>query len=261
VTVEWFSSFMPAGFEPKHVYVAGTVDQGGNVANAIRVLDIPLVLCSAHRLNTAVSWGLGISGTVPRAASKGRSPTCRNLALRNVLSRAAALVGVFSHAAGNNDLLHLLQLQQLRQIQSELEGVAQDAARIDSYFSSNLDGGAATGGAEGELLQESASEGIAGAGLDGGGGGEAGGGGSDGGGDGGSRGGGGGGASGGGSASGDSGSAGGGRSAQEVEAGGRIINLRSRNDTRWLGNEPMLATLTKLETPIGRFFQLPQVRR
>jgi hypothetical protein len=234
VTKEWFASFMPAGFEPKHVYTAGTVDQGGNVANAITALKVPLILCAAHRLNTAVSWGIGVSGS---------TTTCRNMEFRQVLSAAAALVGVFSHAAGNNDLLYMLQLEELRTLQSELEDVAatsNEARRLRPDGIAFGGGGGGGGGAiaaadddDYEYLVCTSDDEID-ADVD---------------------------------VAAPLPAAAAGAAAAAVNAPSaaplrtRALNMVSRNDTRWLGNQRMLKRLVQLQGPIGRFFQRPQVLR
>jgi hypothetical protein len=239
VSRDFFSSFMPAGFEPKDVFSSGTVDQGGNVANAIKALDIPVLLCAAHRLNTSVSWGLGISGTVstPSSAAKGRAPTCKNPTMRTALSRCAALVGVFSHAAGNNDLLHILQCDELRDIQSGLEEVASAAVTLDAFFINSTaaidtqaqpaePAGAAPGSASvgAGTVGEAAAAGV-GEGTEGG-----------------------------------AAAAPAATDPPDVLARQRALQLQSRNDTRWLGNFNMLDRLALLERPVTRFFHLPSVR-
>jgi hypothetical protein len=262
VTNDFFNTFMPAGFKPKDVYVAGTVDQGGNVANAITALGIPLVLCNAHRLNTALSWGLGISGS---------ARTCKNTPFRNLLGKMAALVGVFSHAAGNNDLLSLVQTNEIHSIQSELEEIRASAATMEDYFGAERTGEdqqrsirrvaeaaaraavdaaaraaeAAGEGGEGladDVLQRitTAAEEAARAatareaqnpepdatGIDSG-----------------------------------AASAGAAAAAEESDAVRlRALNLLSRNDTRWLGNKNMMDRLVKLYKPVRDFFQLKEVR-
>ena len=45
------------------MFIAFTVDQGGNIVNAIKSLGVEVVMCFAHRLNTVVTWMLGISGS------------------------------------------------------------------------------------------------------------------------------------------------------------------------------------------------------
>ena len=67
--------------------------------NAIDYLGIPVLKCPAHRVNTAVVWALGIAGS---------GATCKNKAVKKLMKRLAALVGVFTHSAVNNDQLKLL---------------------------------------------------------------------------------------------------------------------------------------------------------
>lgn len=103
VTNEFFGGFMPEGFDCKDVYNAGTVDQGGNVANAISNLRIPLLYCAAHCLNSSVQWGLGIAGTIDK------QKTCKNLKLRGVMGRAAGLISHFSYSSPANDKMKEIQ--------------------------------------------------------------------------------------------------------------------------------------------------------
>ena len=76
------------------------------MVNACRSLGVPVLLCRAHRINSAVMWMLGIAGSAAR---------CQNRDMRELIQRAAALVGVFSHSAVNNDALREVQ----RRVQEE----------------------------------------------------------------------------------------------------------------------------------------------
>ena len=67
--------------QPNDVFVAVTVDQGGNMMNAFRNLGVPVLVCTGHRLNTATKWSLGITGTFTSAGGG----TCKNAQLRSVL--------------------------------------------------------------------------------------------------------------------------------------------------------------------------------
>ena len=72
------------------------MDQGGNVVNACEALGVEIVKCNCHRVNSAVLWSLGISGTATR---------CKNKAMGELMKKLAACVGVVSHSAVNNDML------------------------------------------------------------------------------------------------------------------------------------------------------------
>ena len=82
--------------EPMDVYIAATVDQGGNIVNAFKCLLVPVIIYSAHRLNSMVSWGVGING------SEGNS---RNPSLNDLIKRAS------SHSAVASDALKDIQLE------------------------------------------------------------------------------------------------------------------------------------------------------
>lgn len=58
--------------EPMDVYIAVTVDQIDNVVNAFRL--VPVKVCSAHRLNPIVTWGLDADGAGLKNQSEG-APT------------------------------------------------------------------------------------------------------------------------------------------------------------------------------------------
>lgn len=92
--------YFGVGVQPKDVFISATVDQGLNIVNACRNLDILTILCRGHRLNSAVMWALGINGT----ANTGKNPEMKQLT-----GKTAALVGVFSHSAVNNDALRAIQ--------------------------------------------------------------------------------------------------------------------------------------------------------
>jgi hypothetical protein len=103
---------------PKEVFVGGVVDQGGNVIKALKDLNVPVILCKAHCLNTSVSWGLGLCGS---------AKTCKNASLREFVGRVAAMVGVFSHSSANNDRQRALQ----KLIVDELEDLDDGSADGD----------------------------------------------------------------------------------------------------------------------------------
>ena len=60
---------MGESVEPKDVFLACTVDQGGNVVNACAALGVEVIMCNCHRVISAVLWSLGIAGP---------ATTCKN---------------------------------------------------------------------------------------------------------------------------------------------------------------------------------------
>ena len=100
ITQEWFSKLVGDRAEPSDVFLAFTVDQGLNVMNAIEALNIPVVVCNAHRLNTVVCWMPGIAGS---------NKTCKNPVLEKNMKKLAACVGKFSYSAVNNSDLKTIQ--------------------------------------------------------------------------------------------------------------------------------------------------------
>ena len=112
--------------EPMDVYIAATVDQGGNIVNAFKCLLVPVIIYSAHRLNSMVSWGVGING------SEGNSRnTSRNPSLNDLIKRASGLVSRFSHSAVASDAL--------KDIQREMgTKVLQPSRRCDTRYACAL---------------------------------------------------------------------------------------------------------------------------
>ena len=80
---EWFSKLVGDRVEPSDVFLAFTVDQGLNVVNSIEALNVPVVVCNAHRLNTVFCWMLGIAGS---------DKTCKNPVLEKIV-RSSLRVG------------------------------------------------------------------------------------------------------------------------------------------------------------------------
>ena len=100
ITTGWFSKLVGNRVELSDVFLAFTVDQGLNVVNAIEALNVPVLVCNAHRLNTVVCWMLGIAGS---------DKTCKNPVFEKNMKKLAACVGKFSHSAVNNSDLKTKQ--------------------------------------------------------------------------------------------------------------------------------------------------------
>jgi hypothetical protein len=109
---------MGAHVTPKDVFLAFTVDEGGNVVNACKLLGVEVLKCNAHRLNSATMWALGVNGSVS---------TCENPDMEKLMKRLAALVGVWSHSAVNND-----ELKAIQRIQEEFLKVYELVRRNDT---------------------------------------------------------------------------------------------------------------------------------
>lgn len=69
-----------------------TIDQGGYIVKVMTAFGIPVVLCSAHRLNSFVSWMLGIS-----------------VSSNTLIQRLVAYVGKFSYSTLNKSELEAAQ--------------------------------------------------------------------------------------------------------------------------------------------------------
>ena len=109
--------------EAQDVFLAFTVDQGGNVVNACKALGVPVIKCNCHRVNSAVLWALGIAG-------KGR----KNKDMGDLMKKLAALVGVFSHSAVNNDKLKDIQRQLEEDFHEIYELLRRNDTRCDCIY-------------------------------------------------------------------------------------------------------------------------------
>ena len=103
---EFFADMMGPDVKPKDVFLALNVDQGGNVINACILLEVEVIKCNAHRLNSATMWALGICGSIKK---------CENPEMEKLMKKLAALVGVFSHSAVNNDDFKDIQTESLEE--------------------------------------------------------------------------------------------------------------------------------------------------
>lgn len=119
LTREYFVDSMGEFVEPKDVFLAFTVDQGGNVVNACEALGVEVIKCNCHRVNSAVLWSLGIAGSAAR---------CKNKPMGELMKKLAACVGVWSHSAVNNDKLKEIQ----RQIEEDFHEVYELIRRNDT---------------------------------------------------------------------------------------------------------------------------------
>jgi hypothetical protein len=100
VTTAWFGGIYGSAVTPSDVYIGAVADQGLNVVNAFRNCDVEVILCNAHRLNTATKWALGLAGS---------DTTNENPEMKALLGKCAALVGYFSHSSSSNDQLRTIQ--------------------------------------------------------------------------------------------------------------------------------------------------------
>ena len=117
---EWFEDIIGPSVQARDVFIAFTVDQGGNIVNAIKSLGVEVVICFAHRLNTVVTWMLGISGS---------ESTCRNPEMEKLIKKLAACVGKFSHSAMNNS-----ELKNVQELQKTFSKVYELIRRNDTRW-------------------------------------------------------------------------------------------------------------------------------
>lgn len=78
------------------------------MVNAFESMGVPVLICTGHRLNSGINWGMGIAGSFVKATQTG---TCKNPELRNLTAVMTALAGVFSHSPCNNDAFKKLQTE------------------------------------------------------------------------------------------------------------------------------------------------------
>ena len=71
--------------------------------NVCEALGVDVIKCNCHRVNSAVLWSLGISGSTAR---------CKNKTMCELTKTLAACVGVFSHSAVNDMLKELKKLEE-----------------------------------------------------------------------------------------------------------------------------------------------------
>ena len=125
LTQEFFAGFMGESVEPKDVFLAFTVDQGGNVVNACAALGVKVIKCNYHRVNSAVLWSLGIAGSA--------TPD-KNKPMGALMKKLAACVGVWSHSAVNNDKLKNIQTQLEEDFHEIYELLRRNDARCDCIY-------------------------------------------------------------------------------------------------------------------------------
>ena len=122
---EFFSSFMGESVEPKDVFLAFTVDQGGHDVSACAALGVEVIKCNCHRVNSAVLWSLGIAGS---------ATTCKNKPMGALMKKLAACVGVWSHSAVNNDKLKDIQRQLEEDFHEIYELLRRNDTRCDCIY-------------------------------------------------------------------------------------------------------------------------------
>lgn len=92
--------------------------------NAFKNMGVPVLECTGHRLNSMVSWGVGISGSI----QAGGGGTNKNRRLNALIARATAMVGRFSHSPVNNDALKEIQ-REVSDLTQELDLVRRNDTR------------------------------------------------------------------------------------------------------------------------------------
>ena len=136
VTTDAFASIAGAeNCEPSNIYVAATVDQGGNMINAFGNMGVPVLICSGHRLNSAVSRATGITGSF----NKDGSGTCKNRPCKELVTKATAMVGRMTHSVCNNDAFKKVQ-QEVSELTSILELTRRNDTRYENVVETNMKG-------------------------------------------------------------------------------------------------------------------------
>ena len=125
LTQEFFAGFTGESVEPKDVFPAFTVDQGGNIVNVCVALSVEVIKCKCHRVNSAVLWSLGIAGS---------ATTCKNKPMGALMKNLAACVGVWSHSAVNNNKLKDIQRQLEEDFHEIYELLRRNDTRCDCIY-------------------------------------------------------------------------------------------------------------------------------
>ena len=105
--------------EPEDVFLAFTVGQEGNAVNACEALGVEVIKCNCHRVNSAVLWSLGITGSATR---------CKNKEMGELMKKLTECAGIRSHSAVNNDKLKQIQ----KRIEEDFHEVYELIRRNDS---------------------------------------------------------------------------------------------------------------------------------
>ena len=113
------SDFFP-GCRPSELFVAATSDSASNCKAAAVVLGVPHHPCDAHRLNTAVRWGMGTGGS---------EESCRNEPGRELIGRVCAAVAHFTRSPRRGELFRKVQ-EQFAEQASILEASAPDLRHV-----------------------------------------------------------------------------------------------------------------------------------
>jgi len=115
--------FFP-GLSPSQVFVAATSDSASNCISAAQHLCVPHHPCDAHRLNTAVRWGMGTTGTTGVDA-----PSCLNEPGRVLNTRVCAFVAHFTRSPLRGEKFRQIQ-EQYAEEASILEASAPDLRHV-----------------------------------------------------------------------------------------------------------------------------------
>lgn len=78
------------------VYIVATVDQGDDIIKAVRCLLVPVLICTPHRLNSVLTWGLDVE-------------KYRNPGLGDLFDRVSSLISKFSRSSVTSDTLKDVQ--------------------------------------------------------------------------------------------------------------------------------------------------------
>ena len=123
LTQEFFAGFTGESVEPKDVFLAFTVDQGGNVVNACGRW--AWRSSSATATASTPQWSLGVAGS---------ATTCKTKPMGALMKKLAACVGVWSHSAVNNDKLKDIQRQLEEDFHEIYELLRRNDTRCDYIY-------------------------------------------------------------------------------------------------------------------------------
>lgn len=89
------------------------------MANALTPLGFDTVKCRGCRVNSSITWALGLAGSVF---------TCKTPPCKTLIEKGVALVG---HLAVNKDALYVIQVKMSAETKEEMEALMLDAADLD----------------------------------------------------------------------------------------------------------------------------------
>lgn len=89
---------------------------------------MPTLVCSGHRLNSAVQWATGSGGPY----KKDGSGTCKNREVRELVSKSTLMLGHLGHSVCKKDELKAAQAEEER-VATQLEIIRPNDTRCERF--------------------------------------------------------------------------------------------------------------------------------